>query len=427
MDHENAICYNCHRHQSTILLETHHEIYHLQFHEYNSTQLKKYRSFKLCRINYNDENEINIFCKECSIHLSSDNKNHANKPTHTWPSFIWYILNDKEFRQCYGPQHLWKFVPKVWRYWWLDSYNDTIRQLDQKVDIDFPTPLFVDRTEDICEWNELISSFTLPNLRKACNKYLLPTILCPFGCSSFLHRHGQVSLDMLLQRYLPRCILKRQYSNKNSFKYFESMREDFIRDNDDDYDSWLFNPEWTVRPTITIIEGVPVIMTCDDHNKGTRSYIIHPARSPLNHILPSTYSDQIAHCSIRTRTIKPMCRKYYSNSFQMHEQRGSFNGIDTCNISTFRQFNFHSTLLSDFEASSILNRPDINALLGQLVNENAMSKSTAKGKRDYAKNKFNDYDFDKFAMGATYVPFDAAMSMQKELTNNSIIVTIDKR
>ena len=64
-----------------------------------------------------------------------------------------------------------------------------------------------------------------------------------------------------------------------------------------------------------------------------------------------------------------MSRKYYSTAFQMHEQRANFKGIDTCNISTYRQFHFNSSLLSKFEAVSIVNRSDINALLNQLVEE----------------------------------------------------------
>ena len=111
----------------------------------------------------------------------------------------------------------------------------------------------------------------------------------------------------------------------------------------------------------------------------------------------------------------------------MHEQRGSFNGIDTCNISTYRKFNFNSSLLSAFESTAILNRPDINALLRQLVDENVISKSVAVGKRDFARETYSNYDFDEYCRGATYVPFDVVLKMNKEATNSLIKVTIDQR
>ena len=136
-------------------------------------------------------------------------------------------------------------------------------------------------------------------------------------------------------------------------------------------------------------------------------------------------------CAINITTTLNICqmaKKYYSNSFQMHEQRGSFNGIDTCNISTYRKFDFNSSLLSAFESSSILNRPDKNALLRQLVDENVISKSVAVGKRDFACETYSNYDFDKYCKGATYVPFDVALAMHKETTNNLLVtVTIDER
>ena len=382
----------------------------------------------MCNINYSDSNEVNMFCEQCSIHLSSNIKDDFNNPRNTWPSFIWYFLNDKDLRNHYSPSYLWKFIPKMWRYWWVDSFNATIHEQNEMIEIDAPEPFFDDRSLDICEWDDLIQSYTLPNLRKACNKYLLPTILCPYGCSTFIHRHGEVSIDLLFQRFVPKALLKKHLSNKCAFKYFESMREDFIRD-DDEYDNWLLNSAWKVRPTIAFnTHGLPTVLTCDDHKNGTKTYLIHAPRSPFKHNLPSKYSDQLSHCSIRTRTIKPMAKKYYSNSFQMHEQRGSFNGIDTCNISMYRKFNFNSLLLSAFEASSILNRPDINALLRQLVDEKIISKSVAVGKRDFATEKYSNYDFDKYCKGATYVPFDVALEMHKETTNNSLVtVTIDER
>ena len=162
-------------------------------------------------------------------------------------------------------------------------------------------------------------------------------------------------------------------------------------------------------------------MTCDDHHGGTTKLFIHPPRSALGHNLPSKYSDQLCHCAIWTRTIKPMAKKYYSNAFQMHEQRGSFNGVDTCNISSYRKFDFVSSLLTKFESVSIVNRADINSLFNQLVEERVISKTMAIDKRDFAYKTYSDYNFNKYYQGATYVPFESAISMQQDLSNNACI------
>ena len=47
----------------------------------------------------------------------------------------------------------------------------------------------------------------------------------------------------------------------------------------------------------------------------------------------------------------------------MHEQKGSFQGIDTCDICNFGDFNFLSKLLNESESRSIAQRADINDLL----------------------------------------------------------------
>ena len=275
------------------------------------------------------------------------------------------------------------------------------------------------------DWERLISSQTLPNLKKACNKYLIPKVLCPFGCSEFTFKAGTVSLDLCFQRFLPKVLLKKFISNKEGLKYIECAREDFIR-NDGDYDCWLFNDDWQVMPSIAIIDGVAKVLTCRDHNNGSKLYHIHPPRQPL-HNLPSKYSDQLCHCVIRSRTIRPVQKASYSIGYQMHEQRGCFNGIDTCNVTSFRNFGFRSKLLSDAESRSILNRPDINALLHQLVEEKAISEFICNDKQQYAHKLYSNFNFDTYICGSTYVPFESVIEFNRENINKTITATVDNR
>ena len=53
----------------------------------------------------------------------------------------------------------------------------------------------------------------------------------------------------------------------------------------------------------------------------------------------------------------------------MHEQRGLFQGIDTCSITQFGYFSFTSVILDESEGISIEMRPGINYLLLTLQRE----------------------------------------------------------
>lgn len=353
-----------------------------------------------------------------------ENTKEAKKAEHSWPGFMWSLFCNEEVLKHYGIK-LWKFVPKVWRYWWIDEVRRVIGGELFEVTIDHPAPYFIDRTDEILRFNDAIGSYSLPKLRDECNNVFLPNILCPFGCTEFRHKFGCLSLDIIFQRFFRKCFLKLMNPD-SALKYVESAREDYIRGEGDYYDYWLMNYKWQIHPSIAFVGGVPYILTCREHNKGTQCHIIHPPRQPF-HNLPSKYSDQLCHCCIKTRTVKPLKRKTYSNGYQMHEQRGTFNGVDTCNLTTYRQFGFRSKLLSDSESRSIIHRPDINSLLSQMVEEGDMSQFICDSKRKLAEATWGKTDVEKYYRGSTYVPFRAAISMQRDTLDPSIGIVSDMR
>ena len=413
-------CQNCNRTQSEHLLNHYECLYELKFHRVNSDEIENHRSFKHIQIPRNRIIQFDL-CRECFNHLTLANKKEAKNPDNTWPGFIWSFLKDRDFHRHYGT-FIWKFIPTIWRHWWLDSF----RIFFDNVSIEEPYSYFVDITHDIKRWNDLNDSHLLPNLRDACNELLVPKILCPFGCSEFKHRCGTVSIDIVFQRYLPKCLLKKYLINKKAFKFIETARDDYIRKNDD-YDAWLLNfKDLKIEPSIAFVNGYPQVLTCHDHDRGSKLYSIHPPRQPI-HNLPSRYSDQLCHCVMKCRTVKPIQKSKYSIGFQMHEQRGSFNGIDTCNITSYRDFSFRSKLLSDCEARSILNRPDINSLLNQLVDEDVITKQTANDKKLHASELYDNFDFDPYVVGATYVPLECALQIKRDTIDSFISGTIDNR
>ena len=104
--------------------------------------------------------------------------------------------------------------------------------------------------------------------------------------------------------------------------------------------------------------------------------MIRPYDQPL-HILPSEYSGQLAPSVIQSRTIKPIKAFTYSTQFQMHEKRGTFNGLDSFSLTDFHRFDFTSKVSAESEARSVMNIMDINDLLTQLTEEILIGKFIA--------------------------------------------------
>ena len=57
-----------------------------------------------------------------------------------------------------------------------------------EIAIKVPSFVFVDRTNDKFTWNEDIQNFVLTCLNSACNKHLMPNILCSWRCTGYNHK-----------------------------------------------------------------------------------------------------------------------------------------------------------------------------------------------------------------------------------------------
>ena len=299
----------------------------------------------------------------------------------------------------------------------MNSLQTHLPNVYGSISLDSPEALFIDRTLEMQEWNSDLKSQLLTRLASSCNKYLIPKVLCPWGCTEFNMKAGFIPFDITWQRFLPKCILKLIHRHSDVDKKILSSREDYVRF-DNDYSCWLLNPEWVVKPSILLKKYCgPVIMTCRDHHKGSRKCMLHIPRCPHN-ILPCPFSDQLSHAVIKSRCVAQLKTSKFSNTFRMHFQKGCFNGIDTCNITSHHRFDLLSLFLNESEARSILQRPDINALMNQLAKEGTISDFIAESYRSNAFETCEGINFKSLTFGATYVPFEAAMKMQQEINGN---------
>ena len=77
---------------------------------------------------------------------------------------------------------VWKLIPSQWRYWWVETLPLVCGRYDN-VSIDSPYAITVDKSFELVEWKTKINSQLLPEIEFACNKYMMPTILCPWECN----------------------------------------------------------------------------------------------------------------------------------------------------------------------------------------------------------------------------------------------------
>ena len=416
----SVCCCNCRRRNNEAVMAMDADLYTLSFYVKSSDDLRR-RKFKSFRTSKNSKTQ-HMLCGECLTYLTSDNSKEIER--NAWPAFIWKTMIDNQVKLVYG-NNGWRLIPKQWRYWWLESLMEYENETYGDIQMNHPKPSIIDISFERKDWKKLIQSYELPKLAEACNKYLRPTVLCPFGCSEFIHKGGTVSMDLIFQRYLHYVVIE-TYSNRVGFDYVKNAREDFIELKDGDESKWLLNDEWKVMPSVLLINGEAKIMTCSDHDRGDKSFHLHVCKQP-HHNLSSLKSDQLCHGVLKSRTIKPMQKRIYSDSYQMHEQRGTFNGIDTCNVTSYHNFNFRSKLQSENESRSIINRPDMNSLLSQLTREKSISHITANDKRKLAKRLYEGFDFIPFIYGSTYVPIQIALEYQRENSNPFVKIIIDDR
>lgn len=413
---EENKCANCHRCQINNCPHS----YELDLCTVSSSDIVGRRQFCFVKGTNEANSREYTMCKQCATHLTHDAKV-ANKSEYTWPGLFWNLLQYEGIREHYTAEYIWKLIPIQWRPWWIHEIQLQFPLFFRNVTLLEPKPIFFDRTSDLSEWNEAIEVQQLCRIANVCDKYLLPTVLCPWGCSEFLHMSGKLDLVSLIQRFIQKCIVSEPDVEK--IELVDSARDDYIRDSIDEYDEWLHNDSWKVRPTIVFSDGTPVILSCKDHNGGSKLHHIHCCRWRTN--LAAPLPDQLCHAVIKPRTVKNMKVKYNSIGYQMVEQRSSWKGPDTINVSSVGRTDHNSVLLHEAEARSYANRTDMKSLINGLIADGKMTADHAEGIEGFSYHFSQNIDYDKYKSGATYVPLEIAISMKEEARNRDVMGLVD--
>ena len=105
-------CHNCFRknyHQNSLYL--------IELHTCQRKDIIKRYKFKFVhatKLKPKCNEEVKL-CDECFTFLTTPTGNSCHTQQ-SWPSFVWYVLQDETVRSIYGCD-VWKLIPKEWRYW----------------------------------------------------------------------------------------------------------------------------------------------------------------------------------------------------------------------------------------------------------------------------------------------------------------------
>lgn len=404
--------------------------YHLEFKWINGEEFSgrpKYCQFRKDR---------HFVCTQCYKYMTGVNEDgeklsDIEVENVSWPSFIWSeILSNNDIHKEYGAW-IWRLIPLQWRYWWVDAVKEKYARIFRHITIDLPAPAFKDVTE---ERNEFVNGTStdyegkdaLGKLRDCCNKLLIPTVFCMYGCSEYIHHGHRVAIEVVYQRYLQRVNLNIPVTKQHSVTLLRGSKNDFIRDAGDE-EVWLLNPKWKIFPTISFTSDMkPVVHLCRFHTGRDGKYMIHPPRTP-NNVLPCSEPDQLSHLCCNPRTTRDLRRKYGSNGLQMYAQNGEYTGVDTCSVTKFGKFDFCSVINDTNENRIIANRPDHKVIFNNLIDAKVMSPFIAKSRMDRAHDETKDMDFKPYYSSGTYTPLNVCMSTHRANAQHGITFVHDTR
>ncbi len=351
-------------------------------------------------------------------------KNGSSEFKHAWPAFLWNILRHDcrsafggggYFNQIYSGETLWKIIPRTMRPWWLDSVLDINHHAMypfEHCSLDNPAPMFEDRTIAMSEFQDNISSGQQCRLHEAMDdeRVMLPNVLCPFGCTAYCRVAEKADWDLVIQRFLLKTPLKTINEVDKKYRNYHSMWEQYFR-NADDYDCWIMNEAYAIKPSLIITNDGPRVLTCPNHGGGDDHHRLYLPRPPL-HNLSAAQTDQLSHITINSRLAKPMKKSSWCTTFQMAKQTGGYTGLDTMNVGTHSDWSKTSELLAQHEGLSLKDRSDIRHLLAQKVACGQASQELADWSIENSQYRFPEGSTERFKHGATYVPFSDNIGIQ---------------
>ena len=345
-------------------------------------------------------------CQHCRAYLTSERS--QNKADKVWPAMVWKWLSAEAAIVQHGSK-LWSLIPQLWRPWWLDSVQE-LHPAYRGVTLDNPPCSFDDVTARKDEFEMAIEMRQGGLLAAACDKHLHSIVWCPWGEMEYLHKCGSLPLDLIVTRLLGDCIQTIKGNVRDDLRKVVGIAENYL---DGDCGRILANPEWEVRPSIAFENGAPVVLTCRRHESGSKGQYLHLPQNPGG-TLPCLQSDQLTPAVVRPRTVQQLKVHEFSDSYQMREMQGQYNGVDTIQVCDHHDFASHSKLLRDREETSLLGRTDLRALVGEWGQDGTLPPEVAQQRlADSSRYGASSEKVEQCCKGATFMTLEDSLKIQK--------------
>ena len=229
---------------------------------------------------------------------------------------IWAFLTrdiSDDRHQKMTPEERWSYIPVTWRDWWFKSYHTLYPQISLME----PPPLFLDITKEKNRLTKVMHEWKFKSLSRAADKHLTyPEVLCPWGCTEFLHQTNELPFEHFL------------YVRANgAFGIYSPPAKDWswpctIRPDYPKSCCILENPEFVCQACVIVPEdSAPMILCCNDHNMHCKSKYIHPPTNPTGS-LHTHNSIQFSPVVFKSRLLRTVKKKPYSDIFSTAYLRG---------------------------------------------------------------------------------------------------------
>jgi len=365
-----------------------------------------------------------------------------------WPSFYWDILVGSDtdsgaaFHQVYPAKHLWRFIPHSIRRYWLDE-DMFGREGDYYGCSEFlPPSYFRDRTLDLNEFVSNINSYTCRGFLQALDpsrlsdrngedpkQFLLPDVLCPWGCGEYCHRAIPFDPSLLIQRHLSKVQLNLSPSNGHDKLFLvENSRLDYIRLDNEQVDTVLMNDNWKVLPSVVLSPAKGLcILYCRHHaSRSSQRRLYTHTPKKVGNMLSSTRPDCLSHCVVRPRSVSTVRARAYNTTMTANIFTCGYAGCDSANVCLEGKFNIPSLTLFNHEVLSYWARRDIQDLASAKVDQGKIMPDLRDQWDETARRKYEGEEemLSMATRGATFVPTFNALKLQQHCTEESRIVAL---
>jgi len=395
-------------------------------------------------------------CTQCHNFLgkhTAKNKNQQWK--NVWPSFYWNLLSGTDevtkthFHQTFGPEKLWKFIPDSLRKYWMRSlqkitFEDS--EVYASVTETLPKSHFVDRTLELKQFWADIEEYSFEGMLRALDPQrvkghehkqskIIPDVLCPWGCSEFLFCTSEFDPSLLIQYHLRAAQLNLPSALYKKIHLAETSRLDYLRDLDggECHDHVLLNEDWPILPTMLVVPGLgPVICTCRHHCNSSKWKRLcpHIPRKPESNNFSSCRPDQLSHCKLQSRMVKPACAGFMNSVPSTNIFTVGYAGADFGSVTYDKAWENTGPKAMSYghEALSFGGRKDISTLAEILVREGHVSPEMMKDWQEEYNRMKEEGVLEGLTRGSTYTPTANAVQLQiASSEDNKVLVTVKEK